>query len=264
MKQDLEHVWKGLSNPTRRKMLDLLRDGPLTTGELAEGFPDLSRFAVMQHLAVLNRSGLVLVRKEGRKRFNYLNAAPVRMLYERWVSEIAAPVAEAAVGLKRFVERRNEGDRRMEAQADRVVKIEVEIRIEASPERVFVALTRDLDDWWPHRFRPDGKMVMECHVGGRCFEDWGDGRGAHHGVVVWWDPPHKYAAVGPGVMTKEYQSYDVGEVIEDGVGSIYRKSMTLWGNVTPDIERMFRDGSQALQRQYLKAYLEGGVRYSGK
>jgi DNA-binding transcriptional ArsR family regulator len=53
MKLDLEHVWRGLSSPVRRQVLDLLRAGPLTTGELAERFPDLTRYAVMQHLGVL-------------------------------------------------------------------------------------------------------------------------------------------------------------------------------------------------------------------
>ena len=60
-----EQVWKALSSPHRRAMLDALRDGPLTTTALCERLPELSRFAVMQHLGVLERAGVVLVRREG-------------------------------------------------------------------------------------------------------------------------------------------------------------------------------------------------------
>src|SRR2546423_633410 len=63
-------VWKALANPVRRRMLDLLRARPRTTGELAAAFPSLTRFAAMQHLGVLARARLVLVRREGRQRVN--------------------------------------------------------------------------------------------------------------------------------------------------------------------------------------------------
>ena len=259
MKTDLEHVWRGLSNPIRRQILDLLRNGPSTTGELAQGFPELTRFAVMQHLSVLEETGLLLVRREGRTRLNYLNSVPLRMLYERWVSEHAGMAAETAFRLKRFVER--EKGAPVELRADRVVKIETEIRVEASPERVFEALTRDLDDWWPFRFRPNGKMVMECKIGGRLYEDWGDGAGAHHGMVVWWEPPYKFGGAGPGAMTREFQSHDMATIIPDGTGAIYRKTLTLWGAVPEEVEKMFRDGSKAILAQHFKAYVEEGIRY---
>jgi DNA-binding transcriptional ArsR family regulator len=73
-----EQVWKALSSPHRRAMLDALRDGPLTTTALCERLPELSRFAVMQHLGVLERAGVVLVRREGRERWNELNAVPIQ------------------------------------------------------------------------------------------------------------------------------------------------------------------------------------------
>ena len=63
-----EAVWRALSSPVRRRMLDVLRAGPRTTGRLASGFAELSRFAVMQHLAVLEGAGLVVVRRSGRER----------------------------------------------------------------------------------------------------------------------------------------------------------------------------------------------------
>ena len=97
---DLDHVWRALANPIRRKMLDILRPGPRTTGDLAAEFPELSRFAVMQHLGVLEEGELVVRRKSGRQRFNYLNPIPIQQMYQRWVSQFQRPWAESLVALK--------------------------------------------------------------------------------------------------------------------------------------------------------------------
>ena len=56
----LDPVWKALANPFRRKILDLLREEAMTTGDLAAAFPELSRYAVMQHLDVLEQAGLIV------------------------------------------------------------------------------------------------------------------------------------------------------------------------------------------------------------
>jgi DNA-binding transcriptional ArsR family regulator len=98
--KDLEPIWKALANPLRREMLDALSDGPLTTGELDALFPDYSRFAVMQHLRVLEHGGLVGYRRRGRERFNYLNPVPIQQIYHRWVSRYQQPWAEALTSLK--------------------------------------------------------------------------------------------------------------------------------------------------------------------
>ena len=68
-------------------MLDLLAEKPRTTGELSAAFAKLSRFAVMKHLRVLEKAGLVIVSRDGRKRWNSLNAAPLKDVLRRWVSE---------------------------------------------------------------------------------------------------------------------------------------------------------------------------------
>ena len=96
----LETVWKALANPVRRTILDVLYDGPRTTGALAELFPELSRFAVMQHLRVLEAADLVIPRREGRQRYNYLNPVPVQEIYDRWVVRFMKPWTEALVGLR--------------------------------------------------------------------------------------------------------------------------------------------------------------------
>ena len=102
---DLAPVWRGLSSSWRRQILDILSDGPLPTGELARHFPDLSRFAVMQHLRVLEAGGLVMRRKAGRRSINHMNPIPIQQIYQRWVKRYQEPWAEALVGLKAELER---------------------------------------------------------------------------------------------------------------------------------------------------------------
>lgn len=100
----LDPVWKALANPVRRKMLDLLRDEALTTGDVASAFPELSRYAAMQHLDVLEQAGLITVKRVGRQRFNYLNAVPIRQIYERWVSRYEGHWASALLALRDTLE----------------------------------------------------------------------------------------------------------------------------------------------------------------
>lgn len=102
--EDLEPVWRALANPVRRRILDILRERPRSTGELAGEFADLSRFAVMQHLGVLEEAGLVIRRKDGRKTINYLNPVPIQQIHDRWVSRYQRPWAESLVDLKAQLE----------------------------------------------------------------------------------------------------------------------------------------------------------------
>lgn len=81
----LDPVWKALSDPTRRAILDFLRDRSHTTTEIVESFPHLTRFGVMKHLEVLRQAHLVQTRESGRMRVNSLNVVPIRQIYERWV-----------------------------------------------------------------------------------------------------------------------------------------------------------------------------------
>ncbi|MEM7244935.1 MAG: metalloregulator ArsR/SmtB family transcription factor [Acidobacteriota bacterium] len=96
-------VWKALADPTRRQLLDLLRESPMTTGTLAERF-DTTRFAVMKHLKVLVAAGLVLVERRGRERWNVLNPVPIQQVYRRWIRPFEAETADGLLKLKRCVE----------------------------------------------------------------------------------------------------------------------------------------------------------------
>jgi DNA-binding transcriptional ArsR family regulator len=69
-------VFAALANPVRRRLLELLAEGPRTAGALAGEFA-LSRPAVSEHLAVLRRAGLVREEPAGRQRHYHLIADPL-------------------------------------------------------------------------------------------------------------------------------------------------------------------------------------------
>jgi DNA-binding transcriptional ArsR family regulator len=98
-------------------MLDLLRKGPLNTRELTVQFPGYSRFAVMQHLTVLAAGRLVVRRRQGRERLNYLNPVPIQQIHQRWVSRYEGPWMEALIALKEEAEAGDRGARKQRAQA---------------------------------------------------------------------------------------------------------------------------------------------------
>jgi DNA-binding transcriptional ArsR family regulator len=84
-----DRIFKALAHRRRRGLLDALKDGPRTTGALCELFDDLDRCTVMQHLKVLADADLIIVKREGRERWNYLNSLPIKHIYERWISDYA-------------------------------------------------------------------------------------------------------------------------------------------------------------------------------
>ena len=98
-------VFKALADSRRRAILDLLKDQPRTTGELCAHFAGkIDRCTVMQHIGVLERAELVIARREGRTRWNYLNAAPFRGIYDRWISTYAGEAVGLLARLKRDLE----------------------------------------------------------------------------------------------------------------------------------------------------------------
>jgi DNA-binding transcriptional ArsR family regulator len=104
MSSELDQVWKALSDPTRRSILDLLRKGPKTTTEIVEAFPEMTRHAVMKHIDVLRDSGLVNTREDGRRRINSLNPVPIRQIYERWMGPFSELWSSTLLRLKDDVE----------------------------------------------------------------------------------------------------------------------------------------------------------------
>ena len=103
--EQVDRVFKALGHHVRRRMLDDLRDQPLTTGTLIAHFPDIDRCTVMQHLKVLEEAGLLIVERRGRERWNYLNPLPIHDIHERWIGRHAASATARLALLKRELER---------------------------------------------------------------------------------------------------------------------------------------------------------------
>jgi DNA-binding transcriptional ArsR family regulator len=108
----LDPVWKALSDPTRRAILDFLRDRPRTTTEIVESFPHLTRFGVMKHLEVLRQAELVRTREAGRQRVNSLNVVPIRQVYERWVGPFQELWSGELLRIKEMAEKESPSARR--------------------------------------------------------------------------------------------------------------------------------------------------------
>ena len=86
---DDDLVFKALASHTRRRILDVLKASPCTTGELCARFPDLDRTTVLQHLRVLERAELVTGRRLGRERHLALAPLPIKRIHDRWISDYA-------------------------------------------------------------------------------------------------------------------------------------------------------------------------------
>lgn len=120
-------MFKALADPTRRSLLDALfeQDGQ-TLGALEARF-EMTRFAVMKHLKLLEEAGLVVTRRQGREKLHFLNPVPIRLVHDRWVSKYTGPWAAALSDLKS----------RLETPMQKVF----EIYIRTTPERLWEAIT---------------------------------------------------------------------------------------------------------------------------
>jgi len=100
----VDDVFKALADPTRRRLLDTLRDrGGLTLTELEEGL-GMTRFGVMKHLKVLEEASLVVTRRSGREKLHFLNPVPIRLIHNRWIDKYTERRVEALVDLKTSLE----------------------------------------------------------------------------------------------------------------------------------------------------------------
>ena len=143
-------MFKALADPTRRKLLDdLYREDGQTLGALVERF-SMTRIGVMKHLNLLEAAGLVVTKRRGREKLHFLNAVPIQLIHDRWVSKYTAPWAAGLTGLKRELEQPME-------------KV-FEIYIRTTPERLWEAIT-------------DPDIRARYHFGVSARSDWAEGSG---------------------------------------------------------------------------------------
>ena len=109
----------------------------------------MTRFGVMKHLKLLEEAGLVATRRRGREKLHFLNAVPIRLVHDRWVSKYTEPWVATLSDLKHTLEN---------ATMEKVF----EIYIKTTPERLWQAIT-------------DTEMRRKYNFGAVVTSDWTPG-----------------------------------------------------------------------------------------
>ena len=256
LEEDTAPLWRALADPTRRRILDLLRERPLTTGEIAAQFP-VSRIAVMRHLEVLSEAGLAVSRKRGRQRWHYLNTVPLQKLHRRWADPAAAGFASALLRLQDTVEA--EG-RPMEPTRP-TIDIALDIEITGTPAAVFAALTKDPGGWWGHPFvtARATSLALDPRLGGLFTERWDNGGQVIASVTGWAQDEHLaltgsfHMGVGVGMA--------VFDLAKSGTGTLVRFSFRAIGVMDATAAEDKSRGWADLVGTRLKALVETGTRF---
>lgn len=257
-------IWRALADPTRRRLLDLLRRAPRTTGTLAAEFPRVTRYAVMKHLRVLTEAGLVMVVRRGRERWNHLNAVPLRRLSLRWLEPFATRRADALLNLASVAEALPpDEDPPMTDLPLSSLDFALEIGIAASRAEVWRALVEETGRWWPADFYtgPGGRdFVIEPRLGGKVVEHWGDGQGLVWGEVLGIRTQEMLLLCGDsgpefGGPSRGFHRFELTEV-EGGMRLTFRESG--FGVLSQKTADSLRDGWRYLIEGCLKPFVETG------
>jgi DNA-binding transcriptional ArsR family regulator len=100
----MDAVFKALADPSRRKLLDRLRENNgRTLTELCARL-DMTRQAVTKHLRLLEEANLIAIVWHGREKLHYLNPVPLHEIYERWIGKYERHRLQALSDLKKGLE----------------------------------------------------------------------------------------------------------------------------------------------------------------
>jgi len=199
-------VFKALADPTRRALMDRLRErNGQTLGELCEPL-DMARQSATQHLGLLEAANLITTVRRGREKLHYLNPVPLWDIAERWIERFERPRLRALSAIKRRAEE--------DTMAERPSYVYTTY-IESTPERVWDALTdadltaeywghSNVSDWqagspWEHR-RVDGSGIAD--VAGTVLESAPPRR-----LAMTFDAPGAAPPQGPSRVTFDIEPY---------------------------------------------------------
>jgi uncharacterized protein YndB with AHSA1/START domain/DNA-binding transcriptional ArsR family regulator len=241
----MDLVFKALADPTRRYLLDSLREhNGQTLGELCDRV-DMARQSATQHLAVLEAANLVSTVRRGRQKLHYLNPVPLNEIQERWIDRFERPRLRTLSAVKRRAE---------EAMADKPTFVYV-IYIHSTPEQVWEALTdpdltaeywghSNVSDWvvgsaWEHR-RTDGSGIAD--VVGTVVESVPPAR-----LVTTWAAPDQESSQDPSRVTFAIEPH----------GDIVRLTVT-HEDLADEAEREGAAAGWAAVLSNLKSLLETG------
>ena len=180
----MDAVFKALADPTRRALLDRLREhNGQTLGQLCAGL-DMARQSVSKHLAVLEEAGVVTTEWRGREKVHHLDAAPINAVADRWLSRYDRDRAEALADLKTALEDTPMNET-MTLSAHQFVHTTY---IRTTPERLWQALTEPAftKRYWGAELTSDwqvGSPVTWRYAGATMADE--------RQVVVESDPPRR-------------------------------------------------------------------------
>jgi len=257
---DLAPLWKALAEPKRRRIIQLLQEQARTTSEISSHF-DVSRFAIMRHLKVLEQAGLIRTKREGRQRWNYLNEDLFQEIQQTYLANDTD--SEYHPGDIQSFLARKEGGRPTASPGSESRPIRLEVELSASTDRVFQALTGEIDGWWSYRIAADSRMHLEPHVGGRFYESFERGGGTLYAFVTYIKPGEEIRLSG-----------SMGLVEEEANNSIYFKLQSVSpnktllklthrfvGRVSVTTVDIFKRSWVELLTHYLKTFINTGIRY---
>jgi DNA-binding transcriptional ArsR family regulator/uncharacterized protein YndB with AHSA1/START domain len=256
-----DDLWHALADPTRRQLLDHLAGGAKTTGDLCAGFA-MSRFGVMKHLGILERTGLVTARKQGRQRLNHLNAAPLARLQARWLSPRASGFAQAIDRLSRAAEENDMAD----DNPLRTVEIALDWEIAASPQRLWRLIFDSPEAWWPADFRAvagGATMRFEDRLGGQLREEAADGSGLVWYQVVALEPQRSLDLSGQ--LASRYGGPATSMLhltLEPGQAegsTLLKLTDSVFGRLGEGFQASAASGWQAIVGEGLKPHAEGAA-----
>jgi DNA-binding transcriptional ArsR family regulator/uncharacterized protein YndB with AHSA1/START domain len=153
----MDAVFKALSDPGRRRLLDRLNErNGLTLTELCAGM-GMTRQSVTKHLSVLETANLVTTVRKGREKLHYLNAAPINDIAERWIHHYDRARAAALSDLKTALEA---------TPMDQTTFVYTTF-IHATPERVWQGLTDPAftSRYWRHPSAGGVRMETDWNKG---------------------------------------------------------------------------------------------------
>ncbi|MHA1989696.1 MAG: metalloregulator ArsR/SmtB family transcription factor [Candidatus Hodarchaeales archaeon] len=245
-------VWKALADPTRRQILDILRNKPKKAGELSETFP-ITREAIAKHMRILKKANLVLNKKKGRENWYYLNVIPLEEIYDRWMRPYEIIWSSSLIKLKKQIEQ-SENTMNMN-----FIDIEQKIYIEAAREKVFKSLTTNISNWWGRPFiinEQTTEIILEPEIGGRFFETWGNEQGYKWGEVTYIKNNEILEITGP-FGKRDALFGKVCFTLEDHKkGTNILLSHQMFGQVDEETKKGYSRGWEDLIGRRLKKYVE--------
>lgn len=248
-------IWKALSDSTRRSILSTLKNKPQTTGELSDSFKNLSRYAIMKHLGVLEKANLITVKREGKFRWNYLNTTPIQQTYEQWVSNL--------LQLKYLAGQTSEN---MENSGKTIstTTVFIDLAINTPKAHVWQALTEKTGQWWKKGFFTNPKtreFVLENRLGGLMYEATDEKEGVVWASVIGIDSPNSLQLKGQ--LSPKYGGPAISfiniELQDTDSGTLLKMTDTIFGSISENLQKDLTQGWQAIFEEGLKPYAESTI-----